>query len=87
MSYLLDNLTVVEKFLWNWSSWRQCMDVLQEDFARSAKRQGRQASATVSGRRRAGFLVGNKFVFSDQAEVLWMEAGPGEFRELRLWRK
>ena len=63
------------------------MDVLQEDFARSAKRQGRQASATVSGRRRAGFLVGNKFVFSDQGEVLWMQAGPGEFRELKLWRK
>ena len=63
------------------------MDVLQEDFARSAKRQGRQASATVSGRRRAGFLVGNKLVFADQGELLWMEAGPGEFRELRLWRK
>lgn len=63
------------------------MDFLPEDFARSAKRQGRQASATVFGRRRAGFLVGNKFVFSDQAEVLWMQAGPGEFRELRLWRK
>ncbi|MCA6060758.1 MULTISPECIES: hypothetical protein [unclassified Thalassolituus] len=63
------------------------MDVLPEDFARSAKKQGRQASATVSGRRRAGFLLGNKFVFSDQAEVVWVEAGPGEFRELRLWRK
>lgn len=63
------------------------MDLLPEDFAHSAKQQGRQASATVSGRRRAGFLVGNKFVFSDQGEVLWMEAGPGEFRELKLWRK
>ena len=63
------------------------MDVLQEDFAQSAKRQGRQASATVSGKRRSGFLVGNKFVFSDQMELLWMEAGPGEFRELKLWRK
>jgi hypothetical protein len=63
------------------------MDVLQENFARSAKKQGRQASATVSGRRRAGFLLGNKFVFSDQAEIVWVEAGPGEFRELRLWRK
>ncbi|AHK17518.1 MAG: hypothetical protein VB954_07020 [Thalassolituus sp.] len=63
------------------------MDVLPEDFAQTARKQGRQASATVSGRRRAGFLVGNKFVFSDQYEILWMQAGPGEFRELRLWRK
>tara|TARA_Y100001949_G_scaffold170280_1_gene171275 strand:- start:275 stop:475 length:201 start_codon:yes stop_codon:yes gene_type:complete len=63
------------------------MDLLPDDFARSAKKQGRQASATVSGRRRSGFLVGNKFVFSDSAEVMWMQAGPGEFRELRLWRK
>ena len=62
------------------------MDVLPEDFAQTARKQGRQASATVSGRRRAGFL-GNKFVFSDQYEILWMQAGPGEFRELRLWRK
>lgn len=63
------------------------MDYLPDEFAHSAKKQGRQASATVSGRRRSGFLVGNKFVFSDSTEVLWMEAGPGEFRELRLWRK
>lgn len=63
------------------------MEILKDDFVDSAKRQGRQASATVSGRRRSGFLVGNKFVFSDQLELLWMEAGPGEFRELRLWRK
>ena len=63
------------------------MDVLPEDFANSAKRQGRQASATVSGRRREGFLIGNKFIFADETEVLWMQAGPGEFRELRLWRK
>ena len=63
------------------------MDLLPEDFANTAKKQGRQASATVSGRRRAGFLMGNKFVFSDQMELFWMEAGPGEFRELRIWRK
>lgn len=63
------------------------MDLLPEDFVRTVKKQGRQASATVSGHRRAGFLVGNKFVFSDAAEVVWMQAGPGEFRELRLWRK
>ncbi|MDK2779277.1 MAG: hypothetical protein KYX62_16610 [Pseudomonadota bacterium] len=63
------------------------MDVLADDFARTVKKQGRQASATVSGRRRAGFLVGNKFVFSDPSEAIWMEAGPGEFRELRIWRK
>ena len=49
------------------------MDVLPEDFAQTARKQGRQASATVSGRRRAGFLVGNKFVFSDQYEILWMQ--------------
>lgn len=63
------------------------MEVLKEDIVSSAKRQGRQASATVSGRRRSGFLLGNRFVFSDQLELLWMQAGPGEFRELRLWRK
>lgn len=63
------------------------MDLLREESAQTAKRQGRQASATVSGRRRSGFLIGNKFVFSDQTEILWMEAGPGEFRELKLWRK
>jgi len=63
------------------------MDLLPENTADSVKHQGRQASATVSGRRRAGFLVGNKFVFSDQAELLWMQAGPGEFRELKIWRK
>lgn len=63
------------------------MDVLPDDFARSVRKQGRQASATVSGRRRSGFLVGNRFVFSDQMELLWMQAGPGEFRELRIWRK
>jgi len=63
------------------------MDLLPENIADSVKHQGRQASATVSGRRRAGFLVGNKFVFSDQAELLWMQAGPGEFRELKIWRK
>ena len=63
------------------------MNLLPENSADSVKQQGRQASATVSGRRRSGFLVGNKFVFSDQAEVLWMQARPGEFRELRIWRK
>ncbi|WP_430462108.1 hypothetical protein ACQUQU_04780 [Thalassolituus sp. LLYu03] len=63
------------------------MDLLREESAQTAKRLGRQASATVSGRRRSGFLMGNKFVFSDQTEIIWMEAGPGEFRELRLWRK
>ncbi|WP_419811088.1 hypothetical protein [Bacterioplanoides sp.] len=63
------------------------MNLLPENSADSVKQQGRQASATVSGRRRSGFLVGNKFVFSDQTEMLWMQAGPGEFRELRIWRK
>jgi len=63
------------------------MDFLPEDYVQTAKKQGRQASATVSGRRREGFLMGNRFVFSDQHELMWMEAGPGEFRELRIWRK
>jgi hypothetical protein len=31
--------------------------------------------------------LGNRFVFSDQNELMWMEAGPGEFRELKIWRK
>ncbi len=63
------------------------MDVLKEDFVHSVRKQGRHASATVSGQRREGFLVGNKFVFSDPMDLLWMQAGPGEFRELRIWRK
>ena len=63
------------------------MDVLPEDIADTVKKQGRQASATVSGRRRSGFLLGNRFVFSDAQEVIWMQAGPGEFRELRIWCK
>ena len=63
------------------------MDVLQEDFVRNVRKQGRHASATVSGQRLEGFLVGNKFVFPDPMEVLWRQAGPGEFRELRIWRK
>ena len=63
------------------------MDVVPDDLARSVKKQGHQASATVGGRRRSGFLVGNRFVFSDQLELLWMQAGRGEFRELRIWRK
>lgn len=53
----------------------------------NVKKQGRQASATIKGRRRSGFLLGNRFIFSDQAETFWLEAGPGEFRELRIWRK
>ena len=63
------------------------MDLMKDDFIQVAKKQGRQASATVSGRRRSGYLLGNRFVFSDQLELLWMQAGPGEFRELRIWRK
>ena len=63
------------------------MDILADPLVETAKKQGRQASATVGGRRRSGFLVGNRFIFSDQNELLWMEAGPGEFRELKIWRK
>ena len=63
------------------------MDLLPVDIIDTARKQGRHASATVSGRRREGFLLGNRFVFSDQSEVLLMQAGPGEFRELKIWRK
>lgn len=63
------------------------MNLVHTDIIDTARRQGRQASATVSGRRREGFLLGNRFVFSDQSELLWMEAKPGEFRELKIWRK
>lgn len=63
------------------------MDLLPDNFVITVRKQGRQASATVSGIRREGFLLGNKFVFSDSMETLWMQAGPGEFRELRIWRK
>lgn len=51
------------------------------------KKSGRQASATIKGRRRSGFLLGNRFIFSDSAELFWLEAGPGEFKHLRIWRK
>lgn len=63
------------------------MNLVHTDIIDTARRQGRHASATVSGRRREGFLLGNRFVFSDQSELLWMEAKPGEFRELKIWRK
>jgi len=63
------------------------MNLLPEDTVETARKQGRHASATVSRRRREGFLLGNRFVFSDQNELLWMQAGPGEFRELKIWRK
>lgn len=63
------------------------MDVLPEDIVDTARKQGRHASATVSGRSREGFLLGNRFVFSDEHELLWMQAGPGEFRQLKIWRK
>ncbi|GAA6145563.1 hypothetical protein [Thalassolituus maritimus] len=63
------------------------MDLVPADIIETARKQGRHASATVSGRRREGFLLGNRFVFSDQSEVMWMQAGPGEFRELKIWRK
>lgn len=65
------------------------MNVLSNRFVHRIKQQGRHASATLarSGRRCSGFLIGNQFVYSDQSEVLWMSAGPGEFRELKIWRK
>lgn len=63
------------------------MDLVPSERINAALMQGRHASATVSGRRRSGFLLGNRFVFSDNAGVLWLQAEPGEFRGLRLWRK
>ena len=63
------------------------MDALANEIIDTARKQGRHASATVAGRRREGFLLGNRFVVSDQNELMWMEAGPGEFRELKIWRK
>lgn len=53
----------------------------------SVKQHGRQASATVSGIRRNGFLMGNRFVYSNMDGVLWLECGPGEFKAVKIWRK
>lgn len=63
------------------------MDLIQDERINRVRRQGRQASATVLGKRRSGYLLGNRFVFADQHELLWMQADPGEFRELKIWRK
>lgn len=63
------------------------MDVLPDVFVHTIKKQGRHASATVSGQRREGFLIGNKFFFSDESEFGLIQVGPGEYRELRIWRK
>ncbi len=51
------------------------------------KKSARQASATINGRRRLGFLLGNRFIFADKTELFWLEAAPGAFKELRIWRK
>lgn len=61
--------------------------MLADEDLEIVSKQGRQASATVAGKRRSGYLLGNRFVYSDAAGVLWVECGPGEFSELRLWRK
>ncbi|HBS41204.1 MAG TPA: hypothetical protein DEA26_00885 [Oceanospirillales bacterium] len=63
------------------------MDLLPSEKINAARIQGRHASATVSGRRRSGFLLGNRFVYSDKAGLLWLQAEPGEFCGLRIWRK
>lgn len=63
------------------------MDLVPSERINAALIQGRHASATVSGRRRSGLLLGNRFLFSDKAGLMWMQAEPGEFRRLRIWRK
>ena len=63
------------------------MDVMADEDVALVNKHGRQASATVAGKRKAGYLLGNRFVYSDESGTFWMECGPGEFKELKLWRK
>lgn len=62
------------------------MDVLEEELSTISK-QGRQASATVEGKRYSGYLLGNRFIFNDQDADVWSECGPGQFKDLKIWRK
>lgn len=63
------------------------MQVLSEEAIDTAKRQGRQASATVDGKRHEGYLIGNRFIYPNADDSGWVQAAPGQFRELRIWRK
>ncbi len=61
--------------------------VATDDCPETVKNRGRQASATVQGIRRNGYLLGNRFVYSNESQLLWLECGPGEFKAVRIWRK
>ena len=63
------------------------MEVVFDSIIEVAKKQGRQASATVRGKRCAGYLYGNRFIFEHSDSDCWYEAGPGEFTDLKIWRK
>lgn len=63
------------------------MEVVFDSIIDVAKKQGRQASATVAGERCSGFLYGNRFVFKHDKAEFWYQAGPGEFTDLKIWRK
>ena len=52
----------------------------------SATKFGRLASATVKGIRRSGYLVGNRFIFTDPKKTRQYECIPGEFQSVKIWR-
>ena len=61
------------------------MQMISPDRFCIAKQQGRPVSATVLGKRRDGYLLGNKFVFTKQQDC-WLECRPGEFAQVKVWR-
>ncbi|MCP5326430.1 MAG: hypothetical protein H7A09_08940 [Oceanospirillaceae bacterium] len=63
------------------------MKVLETNEGSMLVRYGRLASATVGASRRSGYLLGNKFLFSDDGRLLWVECEPGEFKAVKIWRK
>ena len=62
------------------------MKIITHQTYDSATKFGRLASATVKGIRRSGYLVGNRFIFSDAEKTKKYECIPGEFQSVKIWR-
>ena len=63
------------------------MKALDNDCYHDAVRYGRPANATVNGQRLSGYLLGNRFVFFNGEDRAVLECLPGEFAQLKVWRK
>lgn len=62
------------------------MNTVDDFNFKQAERFGRPANATISGHRYNGFLLGNKFVFTDVKHA-FLECGPGEYNKIKVWRR